>query len=585
MSATRKLAAFVLAAIVLSCGDLMGQTRLRSAKPPLRALATPPDCAGADRQPTFCREGGSDTFAPLSSAEVGNLARAPFAVLDNLQMTVAVVDRRGRILAIVRNVLADPANDDVAVGLARSAAFFSNDQAPLSSRTLRFISGVHFPSGVRRTPSAALYGIENTNRGCDFNVTFNPGKCIPRATATNLRPCNPFDRSGCSSGPVTGKTDAFDGHREDHPSPIGLQSGTNPDGLPVNPGGVPVYRVRRSVIEGSFDAGTGRFLVSGPSHVVGGIGVAGVPPAHAEFAAFAAAALGSPGLFPAPEFPLQDPERVFIDGIRLPFVEQGVRPEGTRRGLLNGTYVIGPRAGGCAANRYLVGPSSSATLTLQEVDSIVRESVRVAQRTRGVIRLPLGSYARMVIAVSDLEGNILAIYRMPDATIFSIDVAVAKARNVVFFSAGSAEAARDLAGVPPGTAVTNRTISFGAQPMFPSGIDSSDAGPFFDLFLRDFSTPCSQGSQQANENQNGVVFFPGSLPLYKDGRLVGGLGVSGDGIEQDDYVSLRGGAGFEPPQSIRADRVTIRNVRLPFLKLPRNPETVTEDVDDPFEEP
>ena len=36
----------------------------------------------------------------------------------------------------------------------------------------------------------------------------------------------------------------------------------------------------------------------------------------------------------------------------------------------------------------------------------------------------------MVISVSDLNGNILAIYRMPDSTIFSIDVALTKARNV-----------------------------------------------------------------------------------------------------------------------------------------------------------
>ena len=53
-----------------------------------------------------------------------------------------------------------------AVSLARTGAFFSNDAAPLSSRTVRFISGIHFPPGVRNTPNGALYGIELTNRGC-----------------------------------------------------------------------------------------------------------------------------------------------------------------------------------------------------------------------------------------------------------------------------------------------------------------------------------------------------------------------------------------------------------------------------------
>jgi hypothetical protein len=53
---------------------------------------------------------------------------------------------------------------------------------------------------------------------------------------------------------------------------------------------------------------------------------------------------------------------------------------------------------------------------------------------------------------------------------------------------------------------------------------------------------------------------------------VGGLGISGDGVEQDDYVALLGAAGFVPAESTWADRVKIRGVRMPFLKLPRNPE-------------
>jgi hypothetical protein len=63
------------------------------------------------------------------------------------------------------------------------------------------------------------------------------------------------------------------------------------------------------------------------------------------------------------------------------------------------------------------------------------------------------------------------------------------------------------------------------------------------------------------------------MPLYDGaGNLVGGLGVSGDGVEQDDYVALLGAAGFVPAESTWADRVKIRGVRMPFLKLPRNPE-------------
>jgi len=176
----------------------------------------------------------------------------------------------------------------------------------------------------------------------------------------------------------------------------------------------------------------------------------------------------------------------------------------------------------------------------------------------------------MVIAVVDLDGTLLALHRMPDATVFSIDVAVGKARNMIYFNTASVSPT-DLPGVPVGTAVTNRTISFGAQPFFPSGIDGSQAGPFFPLYLNDILNPCTQGTQAANANQNGIVFFPGSEGLYLNGKLVGGLGVSGDGVEQDDFVTAGGAKGFEPPADIRADQVFIRGVRLPYLKFPRNP--------------
>ena len=48
-------------------------------------------------------------------------------------------------------------------------------------------------------------------------------------------------------------------------------------------------------------------------------------------------------------------------------------------------------------------------------------------------------------------------------------------------------------------------------------------------------------------NQNGVVFFPGSSPLYVLGILAGGLGVSGDGVDQDDVVTVRRPGRFRRP--------------------------------------
>jgi hypothetical protein len=73
-------------------------------------------------------------------------------------------------------------------------------------------------------------------------------------------------------------------------------------------------------------------------------------------------------------------------------------------------------------------------------------------------------------------------------------------------------------------------------------------------------------------NQNGVVFFPGSAPLYLAGSLHGGFGVSGDGVDQDDVVTFMGQKGFEAPAQLRADRVFYRTVRLPYQKFNRNPQ-------------
>jgi len=462
----------------------------------------------------------------------------------NAPMVVAVVDRAGNILAVFQTPGAPTMSmnfgkmvrsDDLAVGLARTAAFFSSDAAPLSSRTVRFISGIHFPPGVAGTANADLYGIENTNRGCTLAPVagFLPGQV--------LNPSLSLDGS-FGTGIVTGKKDTNDS-----------------DPMAVNPGGVPLFK---PVPNGG---------------VVGGVGVVSTSPEIAEFAALSGS--NNSGFLPNPS-QLPPPGVVIVGGIALPFVNQTTQPAGTAPGAFAGSYEISPtNPGAPPPEKYLIGPNAGSALSASDVDEIIMNAVATANITRAVIRLPSDSTARMTIAVSDLDGTLLGFYRMHDGTVFSADVAASKARNVVWFSAIGV---KDLTGVPAGTAVTNRTVSFGAQPLFPPGIDGSRDGPFFQLYLNDTMNPCTQGSDP-NGNRSGIVFFPGSLPLYRNGVLVGGLGVSGDGVDQDDFVTAGAvnaacGAGgpcgvpdFQAPANIRADQVVIQNVRLPYLKFPRNP--------------
>ena len=123
-------------------------------------------------------------------------------------------------------------------------------------------------------------------------------------------------------------------------------------------------------------------------------------------------------------------------------------------------------------------------LTQQDVTQIVTNAVNTANTTRAVIRLPDGSRARMAIAVADLNGNLLALHRMPDATVFSIDVAVAKSRNVIYFS-GTGRTAQDLPGVPSATAVTAPVIVDRSCPCggLPDGVWSGLVKPDLHLSL------------------------------------------------------------------------------------------------------
>ena len=84
--------------------------------------------------------------------------------------------------------------------------------------------------------------------------------------------------------------------------------------------------------------------------------------------------------------------------------------------------------------------------------TIITAGINQANRTRAAIRLPLDSRTRMVFAVTDQTGAILGLYRMPDATVFSIDVAVAKARNVAYYADPTQLQPIDNPGVPVGTA-------------------------------------------------------------------------------------------------------------------------------------
>ncbi|HEY0435191.1 MAG TPA: heme-binding protein, partial [Phenylobacterium sp.] len=97
--------------------------------------------------------------------------------------------------------------------------------------------------------------------------------------------------------------------------------------------------------------------------------------------------------------------------------------------------------------------------------------------------------------------------------------------------------------------------------------------------------PDAAGGQ--NRLQNGLQIFPGGVPIYRGGKLVGGIGVSGDGIDQDDMVAFLGVADAATRVSltnadpaIRADQLLVGPPpaqRLRYVNCPFAPFLDTSD--------
>jgi uncharacterized protein GlcG (DUF336 family) len=196
-----------------------------------------------------------------------------------------------------------------------------------------------------------------------------------------------------------------------------------------------------------------------------------------------------------------------------------------------------------------------------------------AERTRAGIRLPAGRPAQVFITVVNNAGpgapaTVLGTFRTPDATLFSWDVAVQKARTALYFSSKT-------------LAISTRAIGFLAQSMLPPGIQDTSPGPLlgFQERVSAFPLPINplNGASAPQPPKidpalpNGITIFPGGFPLYRNGVLIGAIGISGDGVDQDDLIGMAGAAGFLPPEDIQSDRFEIRGARLPYAKFPRNP--------------
>ena len=549
----------------------------------------PPDDAGAVPTPARLTQPPppAATAGTLTTSEVQTvIAQAVSAASAlNRPVTVAVTDKEGNVLGVFTmtgapattqfrgggpgpTLTPNPLTGFVATGLdgtvvparlaaiskAGTAALFSTRGNAFTTRTASFIIQEHFPSGIDNRPGGPLYGVQ-------------------------------FSSLPCSDIKLPGL-------------PLGLSGDS---------GSAPIYK---------------------NGEAVGGVGIEGDgvytvdrDPADFDQPFEEAIAVSATRGFEAPSLVRGD--NILVDGIRLAYlnVTNAPSPATIPFGSLPGAVtspilsaqpsqftasVVGGIAGEVDTRFFPFIGSPTVTpnsLTAADVNTIVSHAAQQANITRAAIRQPLGSNARVTIAVTDASGVVLGVFRQQDAPGFGFDVSVQKARSAAFFSRSNTAALLTSAGFASyvsrasadglqlngSIAFSDRAIGFLHRPLFPDGINDTAPGPFspaldqwsvfnvglqLDLIkpnlqavLGGAALPCTS----IPNLPNGLQIFAGSIPLYKNGELVGAIGISGDGIDQDDLIAAAGAAGFAPTVSIRSDQFFVREVRLPFVKFPRSP--------------
>lgn len=597
-----RLLVLLLLALSLGCGS-GGEGRSESTSR-----------GGSDRANFDCSGECDNQSLSVSEIEqiIGNAARA--AKVLGLGATIAVTDRVGNVLAVATTPGAlttarlDGAKGSsgglegavvpatlAAISKAGTGAYLSSQGNAFSTATASLIIQENFLPGEERAPGGPLFGVQ-------------------------------FSQLPCSDLMVS-------------PARVSTSGSTGPKALPLglsgDPGGFPLYKNGDLVggvgveIDGLYTVDTAPRERKQPVEEVVALSASLGFEAPSErtadniFVAGKNLIYSSVKLSDLPELPAAEVAEFSITAVR-PFFSGSVRA-GAQFGTPESGYVRTTRAGvqtvELVDSALMVRfPTRSATplpggadLKGREVDAILDSAIMVAAKARAAIRRPLDSSARVTVFVVDTTGEPIGFVRSADAPVFGTDVALQKARTALQFSSGGGIPAgytaqlEALTGLPLSGALafSSRAVGNLSRPFFPDGINGNPAGPLskpfpgqwspfntglqLDLIQSAIVAPLSGSFPSAcsEVSKNGIQIFAGGVPLYKGDSLVGAIGVSGDGIDQDDMVAFYGVSrkgldeaghpgvgdselGFNAPLSKRSDTVGVRG-NLRYVNCPEAP--------------
>lgn len=524
-----------------------------------------------------------------------------------------------------------------AIAKAITGAYLSSEGNAFSTRTASQIVQEHFDPGTHNAPAGPLFGVQFSQLPCsDLNERLGDGVGPQRSPlGLSADPGGfPLYKNGTPVGGVGVITDGVYGldldvenvdHSVDEIVALAASSGTF---------AVPPNRAANYISAGGltlrYSDATPTDFLSDParapaySTLTPSDGALQAVTAYTSGTILQGSAFGQPssGIRPAtdPDFAALD-GFVFVDGTDS---ERFAPIDATDSGLLGSKALTAAEVHDLLKNALAIANRARAQIR-QPLNSQARVTISIVDtygsvlgivRTRdapvfgadvSLQKARTAAFFSNAAAAADLQAD-------PDAVYLNADGSTGAHSSIPAYL----NSVRSFLNLPNtlgdgAIAFTDRAGGNLSRPFYPDGQDGQPNGPFSKPYAN--WSPFSDGLQLDLDYNaiiqhivfllgggadvgrgfcngfpvtptgkprlgNGSQIFPGSVPIYRGNTLVGGIGVSGDGVDQDDMIAFLGlyNAGLElgtgianAPASMRADQLSPMGANLRYVECPMAP--------------